>query len=202
LSHLYIKVIILTRQARDKQRENSEKSPFFAGGGEKTPTLCVFAMQFSSKTRSIICQDRLGTHARKNLKTKRATCVVDKGIAVDEKLTAELTSLQERLTKTETLLLALQNAYTTKAAEVAHWAQYSLSAAEEAEQLQAVAVGSGVCCPHVASTPNQPAPPRSESAPPCTMNAGWRHAPPTPTQGREGGSLAPAECARMAARLT
>ena len=71
---------------------------------------------------------------------------VDKGIAVDEKLTAELTSLQERLTKTETLLLALQNAYTAKAAEVAHWAQYSLSAAEEAEQLQAVAVGSGVCC--------------------------------------------------------
>jgi hypothetical protein len=29
LSHLYIKTIILPRQARDKHRENSKKRPFF-----------------------------------------------------------------------------------------------------------------------------------------------------------------------------
>eukprot|EP01046_Picozoa_sp_COSAG06_P039961 COSAG06_NODE_4784_length_3957_cov_4.801970_5_plen_93_part_00 len=31
LSHLYIRMNILPRQARDKHRENSKKMPFFAG---------------------------------------------------------------------------------------------------------------------------------------------------------------------------
>jgi hypothetical protein len=35
LSHLYIKVIFLPRQARDKHRENSKKKPGFRSGGEK-----------------------------------------------------------------------------------------------------------------------------------------------------------------------
>ena len=33
LRHLYIKIIILPRQARDKHRENSKKVPFSQGGG-------------------------------------------------------------------------------------------------------------------------------------------------------------------------
>jgi hypothetical protein len=37
LSHLYIKTIILPRQARDKHRENSKKDRLLIGGGRKCP---------------------------------------------------------------------------------------------------------------------------------------------------------------------
>ena len=36
LSHLYIKCIILPRQARDEHRENSKKVPFSLRGGRRT----------------------------------------------------------------------------------------------------------------------------------------------------------------------
>jgi hypothetical protein len=42
LSHLYIKVIVLPRQARDKHRENSEKKDdaFFAGSNNAASAMC------------------------------------------------------------------------------------------------------------------------------------------------------------------
>jgi len=51
LSHLYIKCIILPRQARDKHRENSKKVPFSAGRSQRA-WLMVCLAYCSTKSRT------------------------------------------------------------------------------------------------------------------------------------------------------
>lgn len=60
----------------------------------------------------------------------------------------ETAALQAKLKHTETLLQALQRAYSAKTAELESAAAYRLGEAEEEEQRQTVVVGGGECVWH------------------------------------------------------
>jgi hypothetical protein len=63
LSHLYIKTIILPRQAQDKHRENSKQMPFFAGMAGRT----VRDAQSCTDTSTTHCPDiKMGSHTCPN----------------------------------------------------------------------------------------------------------------------------------------
>jgi hypothetical protein len=71
-STLYIKINILPRQARDKQRENSKKCRFLAGGrdeGKKATRLFCDAILYTKN--SSFYQDRLGTNIGRTQKETR-----------------------------------------------------------------------------------------------------------------------------------
>jgi hypothetical protein len=83
LRHLYIKCIILPRQARDKHREKHSKNggafpyiggfdmimmSFGSGAVHRTPFLEPFIQFFNAKNDQLICQARLGTQDKETLK--------------------------------------------------------------------------------------------------------------------------------------